>query len=139
MDEAFDIWQSPVGKDLDRQGITRELTPTQRMAFVLGTMNYQVENGGFYQWHSNGYSANISDTRWALGKIDTPAAKTVLSILEDAENAINDGEAEHDEYGDLLNDDISYEFLDDLKVDDRYYSINKQLVDDIEAYFIANA
>jgi hypothetical protein len=136
MNEAFEVWQTEEGKKLNRVEITRELSPAQRMAFVLGTLNYQVENGGFGQWHFNGYSDNFGDTVWAVKKIGGERAEKLLTILQDVEDAISDGAPQTDRWGDIVEEDATFEHLEMMDVDSKYYKFNNDWINDIENFFV---
>jgi hypothetical protein len=135
MDEAFDIWRSPSGKGLGRDEILNELSVPQRMAFVLGTLNYQVENGGFFQWHDNGYSVNFKETLWAIKRVGGPLADELLTMMQQLLKAIDAGDPRN-QWGDLDPDEPGiYDRIEELKLDDTYYDFNESWMDNIEEYF----
>jgi hypothetical protein len=92
-----------------------DLPVNQRMAVLLGNLNYQVENGGFRQWIGNGYGAYAMDVRRVLDRIGTEAAYFVTNLVLIASRADED-------------DDMD-------KQDAAYYRINDQLMADAEAFF----
>lgn len=53
--EKFSAMRSHQGH-LGRRWSAPGLTNRERLAVILGNMNYQVENGGLSQWVDNGYS-----------------------------------------------------------------------------------
>lgn len=64
MDEVYDKWQEleQQGTRIDRlEVIEKYFTPKHKVAVQLGNMNYQVCNGGWSQWHGNGYSEDLED------------------------------------------------------------------------------
>jgi len=102
-------------------GVMMNLSGFHALACVLGNLNYQVENGGFDQWHANGYA---EAAQWfmksAFDGFYSPATKSVKLIVWDAytrriqqENGL----------------DVNF---DDL--DNKYYVLNQQFLADVEAY-----
>jgi len=96
-------------------------------AFILASLDYQVNNGGFDQWIGNGYASTLHDLIVILDKIDTPITRIVSNMLGNlsqhidfAENDWDEGEAGEGTAGIL---------------DDQYYDINDQFCLDIENYF----
>lgn len=62
MDEVYNKWNTPECKSINRlEIINKFFTPKHKAAVQLGNMNYQVENGGWSQWHFNGYSEDLED------------------------------------------------------------------------------
>ena len=91
MDKAYSRWQK--GGDLhntSRIEFLDKLTDPERMAVVLGNLNYQVENGGWNQWVDNGYCTSIVHLKDALEKVGTPTAKKVLTMVETVEDDLSD-------------------------------------------------
>ncbi len=111
-------------------------------AMVLGKLNYQVENGGFAQWHDNGYSIAIKETLAAIKKIGTETAMKVYELVDSMSEELRQLErAKRRHANDRFRRDeddeepeLSGIGLDNL--DNRYYELNKQFVADIEAYFV---
>lgn len=54
MNAAYDLWKK--NTDWDKDAFFDRLDYPMRLAVALGNLNYQVENGGFGQWHDNGYA-----------------------------------------------------------------------------------
>ena len=83
MDEAYDRWKK--GGDLENTSrivFLDKLTTHQRMAVVLGNMNYQVENGGWNQWVDNGYCTSYPHLMDALETLGTDNAKKIITMLD---------------------------------------------------------
>jgi hypothetical protein len=112
MDAAYATWQD--GKSYD--DFVFDLPANQRMAVLLGNLNYQVENGGFRQWVDNGYGAHAMDVRRVLDRIGTHAAYLVTNLVLIAHRADDDADLD--------------------KQDTAYYRINDQLMADAEAFFV---
>jgi hypothetical protein len=70
--------------------MVREASDLERMAVVLGNLNYQVENGGFNQWVDNGYCTHISDVKECLELIDTETTRKILPMVETVEEFLLD-------------------------------------------------
>jgi hypothetical protein len=60
MEQAYDWWQTEA-KHLNRSEFVQSLSPLYKAAVQLGNFNYQIGNGGFLQWHDNGYSEDLKD------------------------------------------------------------------------------
>lgn len=65
MDSAFDKLRETeffqTRDPITESELLGELEKVERDAYLLGTFNYQVENGGFSQWVNNGYAVHIDD------------------------------------------------------------------------------
>lgn len=62
MNEVYNKWQEEGEMRHTRMGIIKKyFTPKHKAAVQLGSMNYQVCNGGWSQWHNNGYSDDLED------------------------------------------------------------------------------
>jgi len=96
-----------------------QLSEQEKLAVFIGNLNYQVENGGFFQWHDNGYSACAGELVTILRGIGPAGEKTaeiVTMALDAIENAPEYGEFdEDDKVGvDLEEWDDAYLFIRDL-------------------------
>jgi hypothetical protein len=126
MDSAYDKWE----KGMNKADFLESLDSPEAEAVVLGNLNYQVQNGGFYQWIDNGYAElSASDVLFVLKRMKTPAARAVIKMVRQVieymdSGAFGDDGEEHDE-----------EALDALdKLDDEYYVLDDQFNNDIEKY-----
>lgn len=54
----------------------------EKHAVLLGTLNYQVENGGIMQWFDNGYGAHIEDVLDTLRCVGTPRTLELYEKLD---------------------------------------------------------
>jgi len=62
MDEVYDKWQTEECRSMDRLEVVNTFfTDKHRVAIQFGNMNYQVNNGGWSQWHDNDYSEDLVD------------------------------------------------------------------------------
>lgn len=102
------------------------LPKPQQFAFVLGNMDGQVCNGGWDEWMGNGYAWTAPFIFVALEGVGTEAARTAVRIFRRVMAICRESDARP-------GDDYSLD-LDDL--DERYYEVDDQLRDDIEAWFV---
>lgn len=93
------------------------LTVPEKIACAVGHLNYQVENGGFIQWHCNGYSAARQDLRIALRAVNSETSKKVLEIVNKAVRIIEMG------------GELSFGNLDD-----DYYGLSEALLADMDNF-----
>ncbi|MEW5859799.1 MAG: hypothetical protein AB1861_20840 [Cyanobacteriota bacterium] len=121
MNEAYNVFKS--GRGDDYEGFVDSLDDRHRAAVILGNLNYQVENGGFLQWHCNGYSGQVDKLHEYLEAIATPASEEVAEMINEFQiiTANLDGDDEEE--------DSPYDHLDS-----RYYQINGQLLADVESW-----
>lgn len=125
---AYEKWVSP--KDINGMShhqFMMNLAPAERRAVVIGNLNYQVENGGFDQWHGNGYSKDLLFLEDALETINTETSKEVLSIVKSVMSALKSEE--------FHGGDFSYN-LDEC--DNKYYVIKDKFLNDVESFFSAH-
>lgn len=89
MDEVYSKWNTEECRSMDRlEVIENFFTPLHRAAVQLGNMNYQVNNGGWSQWHLNGYSEDMEDLIEIAKKGTAQGIKhfdILLQILTDIE------------------------------------------------------
>jgi hypothetical protein len=132
MQRAHDWWQP---RDISRQEFYDALTPATRAACAVGHLNYQVENGGFSQWHFNGYCvAGYAPLRALCKRIGTPVAMQVAELLRDAIEACEYNER-MDRSGE--GDEDAYKSTDAF--DKAYYAIAEQWLAQAEAAIKAMA
>lgn len=143
MSEAYERWQANNEWNQDR--FWMDLSYPERVAVFCGNLNYQVENGGFVQWHDNGYSACVDQLLVILKEIATPTALAVEEIVRRARRNIRAYErscsatvernrswyADSDDDGE---DDWKIFFDSCDPLDDKFYGINAQFLDDVEAF-----
>ena len=67
MNRAYDLWQKY--PDWTYSEFIDELSPADRSVVLIGNLNYQVENGGFSQWLTNGYGECVRELARALDAI----------------------------------------------------------------------
>jgi hypothetical protein len=123
MDQAYARFQA--NRHWSRDQFIMRLNWLETVAVLTGNLNYQVENGGFAQWHDNGYSEHTKQLLEVLNEINTDTSKQVVELVLEFMGGIRELEDEED-WEVLVNtsDDIS----------DRFYAINKQLLSDVEDF-----
>lgn len=89
---------------------------------ALGNLNYQVENGGFHQWYSNGYHEGLPYLLPFLHDLGTVEATRVAiwasRVTQEMTYAIED-------------DEDTAQLLD--AHDEKYYAIQDKLLGQVEA------
>lgn len=130
MNRAYDRWHNRMDV-WTTQDFWDQLNADERFAVFLGNLNYQVENGGFSQWWSNGYATpeTFGYIKRACTRIGTNAAKKVAKLVKTAEKAIGartERELSESEWEDLI------ENLSEL--DKAFYAVNAQFMQDAEAH-----
>ena len=131
MDAAYDRWEK--NPAWSKKDFWANIGPLELEAVCMGNLNYQVENGGFRQWVGNGYCTpeTLFIIRRVLVRLGSPTAQQVLDLLDEVARIVETygSEDEMDEY-----DFEQYvEEMDPL--DGRFYQLNKQLMEELEAYF----
>lgn len=130
MDGAYDRWQEHKG--WTKQDFWDDLDRDERVAVMLGNLNYQVQNGGFSQWWCNGYAtpANMDFIIRTCGRIGTKSSTVVAGLVAQARDAFGDNTTDdgldEDEYEELS------VTLDPL--DTAYYAIDEEFVADVETF-----
>jgi len=144
MDEAYDQWQNNEDWTLQdfRNYIKENLTQQHLIAVQVGNLDFQVEDGGFYQWHTNGYSMDLEDLMKVCEEIETEASMEVRDILDgildvlvcyyDADEAITNIV---EGYADTLRECLEEQVFRDLsEYDDKYRNVSGQFLLDVEKY-----
>lgn len=154
MDEAYAFWQQ--NKKMPRSEFLDRISAIQKIAVLLGNLNYQVCNGGFMQWIDNGYCLDIDELidvvdtfeSWAAANGHERARRYAAELLSEMLLKIQpfiDTEAKDKGWlGSYLVDDIrgrrrrwDEDDGDDLwdrvaaltePMDSRFYEINKDLL-----------
>lgn len=126
MNQAYDFWKNEK-PELSYNEFIKALPEKQAQAVIIGNLNYQVENGGFSQWASNGYSDQAERLKMYLRLIATESAKLVHDTIEEFEEYAEDY-CEDDE------DDDDFDYSTLRKLDNYYYSLNEQFLTDVEAW-----
>ena len=126
MDRAYAGW--PNGSTYDDFLFT--LDSVEKIVVLIGNLNYQVCNGGFFQWADNRYGKHWQDVIRALNLINTETAKHLAKLVHSVGVQLvynKRGELDYGTDG-YFEDGISYDF--DTQ-DDAFYAINEQLMIDL--------
>lgn len=106
------------------------------IAVPLGNFVYQVQNGGFSQWHGNGYSVNRSMVRMALQVVGTPAAQAAAACLTGFEQLAYEMDVDLADRNSYCSDWNSEQWNEtEGQLGSWFYVIDNQLLDDAEAFF----
>lgn len=163
MTEKHSLWQSVMTgaysrwedegdlhtKDYDE--FIAELDELAAKCVVLGNLNYQVENGGFTQWHDNGYSSQRDFLVDVLDEVEGEATEAIKCLVQDAQETLNYYEEIKDEFAHLassahgslydfsrngeFDEMIDTKLREELeRLDNRFYEFNEQFQDEVEAW-----
>lgn len=147
MDESYEIWKKSSRLSyLDfLEKVNNELGDGYVNAVITGNLNYQVTNGGFYQWYDNRYYKTIDQLIDFL-KLNFENEKLVIkviSLLEEFKEElcfISIGLKECKKlshgYQEFLTESLDNKFQEKLEnLDSEYYSINEDFMNILENYF----
>jgi len=147
--EAYGKWQYSNDWTLQdfRNYIKENLTQQHLIAVQVASLNYHVENGGFYQWYINGCSIDLKDLISHCESIASEACIEVREILEGVKDIISLCQNESGPvielllengfttYAHILHAKLKDYMRDKLKFyDKRYRSINDIFLSDVETY-----
>jgi len=111
---------------MDLKDFYASLNPWTRSVVAFGNLNYQVENGGFSQWHDNGYYVGLDAILHGLIRLDTPEAGEMLNLIQSARDRLH--------YLDKLDEDEDDNWagskLDTL--DSAFYALAPKVLQQIE-------
>jgi hypothetical protein len=131
MDAAYEKWQANRGWSYS--DFVNHLDYLEKVVVVTGNLNYQVENGGFMQWHDNGYSEMSSILLSFLeNELETDAAINVAALVRSCRYRYGQVDTKREKWGD--HDDYDDPDTDDLS--NQYYELNDALMNDLEAYVV---
>jgi len=125
MDTAYEFWQSKKG--LSKKDFWNSLDSKPKAAVAIGNLNYQVTNGGFTQWHYNGYSEAFDTIDFVCRQVGTANSLAVLKIVNEVMTELEELDEESEGHDD-------YDALDAL--DSRFYAINEAFLEDVEAWLV---
>ena len=78
MDAAHEKWND----NLNYNQFIDMLPKAEKYAVLFGNMNYQIGNGGWYQWCDNGYCTRIKALVNALTEMNTDTSNQILKMLD---------------------------------------------------------
>lgn len=117
MNEAYKVWQEH--KEWSYEDFINYLKQNMRLhlkAVLVGNFNYQVENGGIFQWHGNGYSKFLPELQKCIvefAKQYPELGQRMITILEKIKLLLEEYD-EHNRYSQASSDE-------QLEVLDRWY------------------
>lgn len=134
MTRAYEKYQT--NPDWSYDDFINHLDYPEKVVVVTGNLNYQVENGGFSQWHFNGYwTANSTLVYFLENELATDTSRAVAKLVREVVALY----AQADRRGDQS---TSWRYYDEDEDDDpdtdehsrRYYELNETLMSELEAY-----
>ncbi len=130
MESSYSKWREH--NDWYYEDFISSLDPIARKCVLLGNFNYQVENGGFSQWVDNGYGLYYKEVQKILKEIGTNESILVSNMIDSFSKYINTRKkaSGYDNYWTI--DDVGMDICSEL--DDKYYEVNKKLLDDIAMF-----
>jgi hypothetical protein len=131
MDNAYDKWQDK----MKYEEFLSELDTKEKHAVLLGNLNYQVQNGGFYQWVDNGYATNGQYLIEILQHLmKSPIALELAERLPDLLDFVDMTKKNRGIFGNywLDGDDVPEEMMDDLT--NWFYSVNDKFEEEVEEF-----
>lgn len=131
MDAAYARWQTNQGQ-WSKEVFWDQLDAQERFAVFMGNLNYQVENGGFFQWWDNRYATTetVSFILRQCKVMNTEASLKVAELVTKFWEQVGKKGIEDHSYANL---DTVYEDMDET-LDTQYYEINAQFMADCEAH-----
>ena len=130
---AYVRWRKQILGDPGRERLEvfwSQLSALEREAVFVANLNYQVENGGFFQWEDNGYAAPrvVADLLCLclrLGALEVHRLlEAFLSAKDDRGRRLRAGACKEVVWEDYART------LDELS--DRYYEVGDQFLQDVE-------
>lgn len=133
MDAAYLKWQTLPG--LKYAGFIDGLSGDEKLAVLTGNLNYQVENGGFSQWHFNDYSKGGSELYRLLRNVPGENVARVREILSRANRAVRDAEERENSRSNFWGEYSEDDGPDFAGLDDEFYAVNEAFMAEMEAHF----
>ncbi len=133
MDKSYEKWEAGV----NRNCFLEKLTNYEKLAVIFGNFNYQVENGGLFQWNDNDYSKDLDALYDFLDDCDYEQKDKFKQILDDfsyVKTAIEELEPNNDWY----NEDCETRLQSLKYYDNDYYAIKDNWKNYFEKYLIDN-
>lgn len=139
LDRFHEVWQKEGGSMADH--FTKSgFGPKTKAAVLIAKLNYQVQNGGFLQWHGNGYSEHGAETVESLKKVGGPSCLKAAVLVERALDCIVEVDEFHRDSEDDESDGPQDEWqatCENIKcegLDTAYYALDDGICDEVEAW-----
>lgn len=128
MNAAYDRWHGLNNWSL--QDFWDQLDANERIAVFTGNLNQQVTNGGFRQWHDNGYATDevVGFLDRLLRRMNTETSRAVRYLIAGfvkIQQDLNDSDGSDDACEDFSAQEDVY--------CGEYYAINERFLAEIEA------
>lgn len=133
MTNAYDNW----GKNTSREEFLSDLTPYEKLAVIFGNFNYQVQNGGFFQWVFNNYDSDIDDLEEFIENCDFDK-KDVFERMFENYRCIKASLDNLNGYDDFYYEDVETREKHYADNDENYYRINKEWEKYFSDYLLKN-
>ena len=133
MTNAYDNW----GKNTSREEFLSDLTPYEKLAVIFGNFNYQVQNGGFFQWVFNNYDSDIDDLEEFIENCDFDK-KDVFERMFENYRCIKASLDDLNGYDDFYYEDVETREKHYADNDENYYRINKEWEKYFSDYLLKN-
>jgi hypothetical protein len=150
MDKAYEIWSIPANAKMSYEDflecVKEDLGIDFYHAVITGNMNYQVENGGWYQWDDNGYSVSMEELVEFFQQEEFKEYSEIsklVRILRDVEEQLD---WKHRGLNEIKQ--VDYDFQDTFKnalddefdrtigyLDTDYYGIHERILEILDNYF----
>ena len=149
MNNAYDLWSIEEGKKLSYSDfldvVSDKFGKLYSNAVITGNLNYQVENGGFYQWFENGYVIALGDLiiffeenfeeNETIEKLKN-LLNRVVDILDWYDGGIDSLSGIDEDYKEFFIEKLEDQLMNELSaLDETYYEINEKLNEILEEYF----
>lgn len=133
MTNAYDNW----GKNTSREEFLSDLAPYEKLAVIFGNFNYQVQNGGFFQWVFNNYDSDIDDLEEFIENCDFDK-KDVFERMFENYRCIKASLDNLNGYDDFYYEDVETREKHYADNDENYYRINKEWEKYFSDYLLKN-
>ena len=134
MDHAYDKWKD---NNMSREEFLNQLTDYEKIAVKFGNFNYQVENGGLFQWDDNGYSDDLDSLYDFINDSSYSKKDKFLEILDNFSN-VKSAIEELDDYSDWYEEDRATRLNSLNYCDKDYYNIKDSWIAYFNDYLINN-
>jgi cysteinyl-tRNA synthetase len=148
MNQAYKIWNREENKRMTKgqflQAVEDELGSFFRTAVVFGNFIGQVLNGGFMQWHDNGYSNSVDEIITTLEdnlKFDKVFEKVLYIMnnvkeqLEFFEECIYEADKTNSDFQETFSVCCGEELQRSLdRIDSQFYKINEKFENAFERW-----
>lgn len=128
MNVAYENWRKT---DWSQAKFWLHLSYSQKVAVYFGNLNYQVYNGGFFQWHDNRYSKCANELILILEDVNTNSSMAVANIIRQVMSEVKYRTPSNSWFYD---DEEDEEYYDLDEYDNEFYDISEILMVEIVEY-----